>query len=75
LSIERSSASIFLPGRYIGLVTAQRPGGGQIHRSVFPISVGVTDTTPYSKVLVAILLFSAGLYYFSERYRRKATKT
>ncbi len=63
------------PGRYIGLVTAQRPGGGQIFRSVFPFTVGVNDTTPYIKVVVVILLFAAGLYYFSERYRRKAAKT
>ena len=51
------------PGRYIGLDTAPRPGGGQIFLSVFPFSI-----------VVANLLFAAGLYFFSARDRRKAAK-
>lgn len=62
------------PGRYIGLVTAQRPGGGEIFRSVFPFSVGVSDYSPYYKIIGVIVLFAFGLYYFSERYRRNLAK-
>jgi hypothetical protein len=62
------------PGRYIGLVTMQRPDGGQVFRSVFPFSVGVGDSMPYIKTVIAIVLFAVGLYYFSERHRRNLAK-
>ena len=62
------------PGRYIGLVRARRPGGGQIFRSVSPFSVGMTDYMPYIKVAAAIVLLGLGLYYFSERHRRRAAR-
>tara|TARA_B100000315_G_C14290116_1_gene456994 strand:+ start:245 stop:658 length:414 start_codon:yes stop_codon:yes gene_type:complete len=59
-------------GRYVGIVTAENPEGGQIFRSVFPFAVGLIDYFFYGKVAGFIILFGIALYYFSERRKRQA---
>ncbi len=59
-------------GRYIGLVTARKPGSDEVLRSVFPFSVGVADTMKYVQWVIGILALGVFLYVFSDYWTRRS---